>query len=84
MIPIIEFFILGFLFAVIGLPLADGIGTIINFVTELVKAKISVKISEYNSQIVDDVSSANEVHMPQIGFQIPSEGDYIEDDKKNS
>lgn len=53
---------------------------ILSYVTELVKAKISVKIAECNSQI----SKLSEQEEPQnrvIGFAIPSDEGDIEDDE---
>ena len=82
MIPIINF-ILGFLLATIGSALIDAIGTMILCVAELVKAKISAKIAEYNSVITDLASKNQEQNSHVIGFHLPTEGEeeyYDEED----
>ena len=82
MIPIINF-ILGFLLATVGSTLIEAICTFILCVAELVKAKISAKIAEYNSIIANYASQNQEQNSHVIGFRVPTaeeEEDYDEED----
>lgn len=79
MIPIKDF-TKGFLLASVGCLLLDAIGEIIGYVTELVKAKISVKIGEYNLEIAKVSKELDESPMALIGFEAPSQGE--EDDEE--
>ena len=63
-----EYFIFGFLLATIGVNLIDGISTLIVCVVELAKAKISIKIAEYNSKITE-LSINKEDNKNSIGFK---------------
>lgn len=47
----IKNFMKGFLLASVGCLILDSVGTLLSYVTELGKAKINVKIAEYNSEI---------------------------------
>lgn len=74
MIPIKDFY-KGFLLASVGCLLLDAIGEIIGYVTELVKAKISVKIGEYNLEIAKVSKELDESPTELIGFKAPPQGE---------
>ena len=67
MISIVNF-ILGVIFATIGLTLLDFITAVIANLTELVKGWFSVKIADYNNQILNLTKSDD---IPVVGFAIP-------------
>lgn len=69
-------FILGICFGTIGIPLLSAIGDAIVYSSELLKAKMGIKITEYNVKI-------NDLNVPQtetraIGFATTNveEGNY--------
>ena len=66
---LILYFILGIIFATVGLTLLDFITALIANLAELVKGWFSVKIAEYNSQITNLTETDNNTHV--IGFSIP-------------
>lgn len=80
MIPIKDF-TKGFLLASVGCLLLDAIGEIIAYVTELVKAKISVKIGEYNLQVAKVSKELDESPMAIIGFEAPNSGEEYDDEE---
>jgi len=61
-------FILGIIFATIGLTLLDFITAVIANLAELVKGWFSVKIADYNNQILNLTKSED---TPVVGFAIP-------------
>lgn len=67
MISIVNF-ILGVIFATIGLTLLDFITAVIANLAELVKGWFSVKIADYNNQILNLTKSDD---IPVVGFAIP-------------
>lgn len=67
MISIVNF-ILGIIFATIGLTLLDFITAVIANLAELVKGWFSVKIADYNNQILNLTKSDD---IPVVGFAIP-------------
>lgn len=67
MISIVNF-ILGIIFATIGLTLLDFITAVIANLAELVKGWFSVKIADYNNQILNLTKSDD---TPVVGFAIP-------------
>ena len=67
MVSIINF-ILGIIFATIGLTLLDFITAVIANLAELVKGWFSVKIADYNNQILNLTKSED---TPVVGFAIP-------------
>lgn len=81
MIPIKDF-IKGFLLASVGCLLLDAIGEVIACVTELVKAKISVKIGECNLEIAKVSKELDESPMEIIGFQAPSQGEEYDEEEE--
>ena len=66
---LILYFILGIIFATVGLTLLDFITALIANLADLVKAWFSVKIADYNSQITNLTGTDNSTHV--IGFSIP-------------
>ena len=75
---LILYFILGIIFATVGLTLLDFITALIANLAELVKGWFSVKIAEYNSQITN-LTETDNTHV--IGFSIPQEDEVeYEDD----
>lgn len=80
MIPI-KNFMKGFLLASVGCLLLDAIGEIITYVTELVKAKISVKIGEYNLDLAKVSKELDESPMAVIGFEAPISGEEYDDEE---
>ena len=67
------YFILGLIVATLGMTILESASDIITFVVELVKAKISTKIAEYNSIIsaLSDNKQTENNHV--IGFRIEEE-----------
>jgi 5-bromo-4-chloroindolyl phosphate hydrolysis protein len=61
-------FILGVIFATIGLTLLDFITAVIANLAELVKGWFSVKIADYNNQILNLTKSDD---IPVVEFAIP-------------
>lgn len=62
-------FFQGFLLASVGCLLIDSFGSIIAYVTELAKAKINVKIVEYNSEVAKISKDLDDSPKPAvIGF----------------
>ena len=79
MIPIKDFY-KGFLLASVGCLLLDAIGEINGYVTELVKAKISVKIGEYNLEIAKVSKELDENRTELIGFKAPPQGEEYDEE----
>ena len=79
MIPITDFY-KGFLLASVGCLLLDAIGEIIGYVTELVKAKISVRIGEYNLEIAKVSKELDENPTELIGFKAPPQGEEYDEE----
>lgn len=76
-----NYFILGFFLATLGVTILESVCEILSFVVELVKAKISTKIAEYNSVIssLSDNRDSENTHV--IGFHIePKDSEEEEDD----
>jgi hypothetical protein len=76
-----NYFILGFFLATLGVTILESVCEILSFVVELVKAKISTKIAEYNSVIssLSDNRDSENTHV--IGFRIePKDSEEEEDD----
>ena len=65
---LILYFILGIIFATVGLTLLDFITALIANLAELVKGWFSVKIADYNNQILNLTKSDD---IPVVGFAIP-------------
>lgn len=76
-----NYFILGFFLATLGVTILESVCEILSFVVELVKTKISTKIAEYNSVIssLSDNRDSENTHV--IGFRIePKDSEEEEDD----
>jgi hypothetical protein len=63
-----------------GTAMLDAIGEIIGYVTELVKAKISVKIGEYNLEIAKVSKELDESPTELIGFKAPPQGEEYDEE----
>ena len=77
----INTFVLGLLLGIIGVPICGYLVDMIAYVTELVKAKISVKIAECN-QAVSKLETPQEEQTKTIGFSIPmpdEEEEYLDE-----
>lgn len=72
--------LLGFLIALLGLPILESIVSIIQTVTELFRAKCGVKIMQYKVKI-EELSEPKDEHTKVIGFainDIDEEDNYVE------
>ena len=65
---------MGFLLGTIGITIVDAICQIITYLSELTKASLNVKITQYN-KIIHQIHEEEEIKAPVIGFHIPTEGD---------
>lgn len=72
----------GFLLASIGCLFLDAIGTIITYITELIKTKINVKIAEYNSEIANISKDLEEDSKSIIGFKAPIRGEEYDNEEE--
>ena len=77
-------FFLGMMFIYILLPILENLTSLICTGIEVIKAKYSVKITEYNSRI-SQINSGFETHSKHaIGFHYtPEEEDEDENEEKN-
>lgn len=75
-------FLLGILFAVIGLPFIQGISDIIYALFELVKAKISIKITKYAVIINDLKTKLEPIQTNAVGFDMSGKSEEIEYDEE--
>lgn len=74
-------FVLGIIFGVVIFPTLQSICDIIIMQFEVIKSESAICIAENNRE-VENITNANEEHMPLIGFQAPDDDqeDYEEDD----
>lgn len=69
MIFILSYFILGILFAKIGMPFLDSLATMIVTYLQIPEAKASYTISQYNVKIADLADSPTKSFT--VGFKAP-------------
>lgn len=65
---------MGVIFILIGLPLLDAFASIIASITEVIKGKLALIITDINSQIAKINGPENE-DIRVFGFQAPTEED---------
>lgn len=75
------YFILGILFISYILPIIEGLSSWLLAWLEAKKAAQSEIINQANIKMRKDAASAEEVPMRQIGFQLPDEEIYEEEDE---
>ena len=75
-----NYFILGFFLATLGVTILESVCEIMSFVVELVKAKIGTKIAEYNSVISSLSNNNNSETTHVIGFRMDAENCEEEED----
>lgn len=72
-------YILGFVSAICFLPLIESLTELIQVALEVPKGKLSKKVIKINNELQDIQEQPEPVNTCAIGFQIPDE-EYYEDD----
>nr|DAT43610.1 MAG TPA: hypothetical protein [Caudoviricetes sp.] len=72
-------YILGFVSAICFLPLIESLTELIQVALEVPKGKLSKKVIKINNELQDIQEQSEPVNTCTIGFQIPDE-EYYEDD----
>lgn len=75
-------YILGFLTGVCFLPILDSITELIQVALEVPKGKLSKKVMKLNNEIQDIQSESEPVSTSCIGFNVPEEVEYYDEDEE--
>ena len=73
------YFILGMIFSLYLNPILTSLVEVVMAYLELIKGKISLKLSAINTEV--QKAADIEGHLQVIGFAIPTENDYEEDEE---
>jgi hypothetical protein len=76
----LKYFIFGILFYSICIPAIESISEIITTLLEIPKGKASAPVLRINKQLLDLQADQEEVNTVAMGFQIPSEEDFEDND----
>lgn len=74
-------YILGFLTGVCLLPIIDSITELVQVALEVPKGKLSKKVMKLNNEIQDIRAESEPVGTSCIGFDIPDEVEYYDDEE---
>ena len=74
-------YILGFLTGVCLLPIIDSITELVQVALEVPKGKLSKKVMKLNNEIQDIQAESEPVETSCIGFDVPEEVEYYDDEE---
>lgn len=76
----LKYFIGGVIFYVIGIPIIESLAETITTLLEIPKGKVSVPVLKLNKELKNIQGDEEPVNTNVIGFEIPSEVDYYDED----